>query len=122
MDEELLSAHMVQHILLSVVAPPLILLGAPALPLLYGVPRRFMLHRGVARLFRSAWIRALGRVLAHPAVCWIVAMSVFIGWHTPPMFQLGLRWEGWHAIEHASFLGSGLLFWWPVVQPWPSTL
>jgi putative membrane protein len=120
MDEELLSAHMVQHLLLSVVAAPLILLGAPALPLLYGVPRRFGLHRGVSSPFRSASVRALGRVLAQPTVCWIVAMSVFIGWHTPSLFQLGLRSEGWHAIEHASFLGSGLLFWWPVVQPWPS--
>ena len=48
-------------------------------------------------------------------------MVVFIGWHTPAMFELGLRSEAWHAFEHASFLVSGLLFWWPVVQPWPST-
>ncbi len=121
LDEELLTVHMAQHILLSVVAPPLILLGAPALPLLYGVPRRFMLHVAVVRLLRSVSARALGRVLAQPAVCWSVAIGVLIGWHAPPLFQLGLGSEGWHAIEHASFLGSGLLFWWPVVQPWPST-
>ncbi len=121
LDEELLTVHMAQHILLSVVAPPLILLGAPALPLLYGVPRRFMLHVAVVRLLRSVSARALGRVLARPAVCWSVAIGVFIGWHIPPLFQLGLGSEGWHAIEHTSFLGSGLLFWWPVVQPWPST-
>jgi cytochrome c oxidase assembly factor CtaG len=121
LDEELLSVHMVQHILLSLLAPPLILLGAPALPLLYGIPRLFKLRRGVARLVRSYPVRALGRGWAQPAICWTVAMAVFIGWHLPPLFQLGLRSEGWHAVEHASFLGSGLMFWWPVVQPWPST-
>jgi cytochrome c oxidase assembly factor CtaG len=121
LDEELLSVHMVQHMLLSVVVAPLILLGAPALPLLYAIPGRLMLNGGVARLLRSSSVRALGRVLAHPAICWSVALVVFIGWHTPSMLQLGLHSEGWHAIEHASFLGSGLLFWWPVVQPWPST-
>jgi putative membrane protein len=121
LDEELLSVHMVQHILLSLLAAPLILLGAPALPLLYGIPRLVKLRGGVARLLRSHIVRALARVLAQPAICWSVAMVVFIGWHTPSLFQLGLRSEGWHAVEHASFLGSGLMFWWPVVQPWPST-
>jgi cytochrome c oxidase assembly factor CtaG len=121
LDEELLSIHMVQHMLLSMVAAPLILLGAPALPLLYGVPRRFMLRDGLARLLRSRAVRAFGRVLAQPAIGWSVAIAVFISWHIPPLFQLGLRSEAWHAVEHMSFLGSGLMFWWPVVQPWPST-
>jgi putative membrane protein len=120
LDEELLSVHMAQHLLLSAVAAPLILLGAPALPLLYGVPRRLRLRNGLAWLIRSHAVRALGRVLVRPAICWSVAIATFVGWHTPPLFQLGLRSEGWHAVEHASFFGSGLLFWWPVVQPWPS--
>jgi putative membrane protein len=121
LDEELLSVHMAQHILLSLLAAPLILLGAPALPLLYGLPRLFKLRRGVARLLRSHMVREFGGVCAQPAICWGVATVVFLGWHIPPLFQLGLRSEGWHAIEHGSFLGSGLMFWWPVVQPWPST-
>jgi putative membrane protein len=115
LDEELLSVHMAQHLLLTVVAAPLMLLGAPALPLMYGVPRRF------ARLLRARSCRALERALAQPAICWSVAMVVFIGWHTPALFELGLSSEGWHTVEHLSFLGSGLMFWWPVVQPWPST-
>jgi len=121
LDEELLSVHMVQHILLSLIAAPLILLGAPALPLLYGIPRLFNLRGGVARLLRSCPLRGLRGALAQPAICWSVALVVFIGWHAPPLFQLGLRSEGWHGLEHASFFGSGLMFWWPVVQPWPST-
>ena len=119
-DHALLSAHMVQHILLSAIAAPLIQLGAPALPLLHGLPRRFVL-RGLGPMFRWPPLLALARVLGHPAVCWSVATVVFIGWHTPTMFELGLRSGPWHAVEHASFLGSGLVFWWPVVQPWPST-
>jgi cytochrome c oxidase assembly factor CtaG len=117
-DDELLSMHMVQHLLLSVVAAPLLLLGAPLVPLLHGMP--WTLVGGVATLLRWPPARAVGRTVGHPAVCWSVAMAVFIGWHTPAIFDLALRSERWHAVEHASFLASGLLFWWPVVQPWPS--
>jgi putative membrane protein len=119
-DEELLSVHMVQHLLLSTVAAPLLLIGAPALPLLHGMPRSVVL-RGLAPLIRWPPVRALGRTLGQPAVCWSVPMVVFICWHIPAIFELGLRSEHWHAIEHGSFFASGLLFWWPVVQPWPST-
>lgn len=118
-DHELLFVHMVQHLLLSAVAAPLLLLGAPALPLLHGLPQ-WVVVRAVAPLIRWPPVRALGRSLAQPAVCWSVAMVVFIGWHTPAIFQLALRSERWHVVEHASFLASGCLFWWPVVQPWPS--
>jgi putative membrane protein len=119
-DGELLTVHMVQHLLLSTAAAPLILLGAPALPLLHGIPRS-VVARGLGPLLRWHPVHALGRILGQPAICWSVAMVVFIGWHVPPVFELGLRSEGWHAVEHASFVASGLLFWWPVVQPWPST-
>ena len=115
----LLSAHMVQHILLSLVAAPLVLLAVPALPLLYSVPRS-VASRAMAGLFRSPSAIALARVLGHPAVCWSVAIVVFIGWHTPPLFELGLGSARWHVVEHASFFASGLMFWWPVIQPWPS--
>jgi putative membrane protein len=117
-DHELLSVHMVQHLLLSVVAAPLLLLGAPGVPLLHGVP--WIVLGGLATLLRSPSVRSLSRLLVQPAVCWSVAMAVFIWWHTPAIFDLALRSEYWHAVEHASFLASGLLFWWPVVQPWPS--
>jgi putative membrane protein len=117
-DEELLSVHMVQHLLLSAVAAPLLLLGAPAVPLLHGMP--WIVLRGLATLLRWPPAHALGRMLVRPVVCWSLAMAVFIGWHTPAIFDLALRSARWHAVEHASFLASGLLFWWPVVQPWPS--
>jgi cytochrome c oxidase assembly factor CtaG len=59
-------------------------------------------------------------VLAQPSFCWLAAAGALVGWHVPAAFTFGLHSEAWHAVEHASFLGTGLLFWWPVVQPWPS--
>jgi cytochrome c oxidase assembly factor CtaG len=118
-DDDLLSIHMVQHVLLMAVAPPLILLGAPALPFLHGFPQRFA--RGALGPFlRCPPAQWLGRILTHPAFCWLAAMVALIGWHVPAVFELGLRSGRWHEVEHACFFATGLLFWWPVVQPWPS--
>ena len=47
-------------------------------------------------------------------------MLALIGWHIPAVFELALRWDWLHKLEHISFFGAGLMFWWPVVQPWPS--
>jgi putative membrane protein len=118
-DEELLTVHMVQHLLLMTVGPPLILLGAPVLPLLHGLPRKF-LQSLVGPSFRSPAMQGIGRALSQPAFCWLAAAAALLGWHVPAAFTLGVQSEAWHAVEHACFLGSGFLFWWPVVQPWPS--
>ena len=75
----------------------------------------------IAPLFRCSPIRRLGTVLGHPAVCWMAATGTLVPWHIPAAFTLGMQSETWHAIEHASFLSAGLLFWWPVVQPWPTS-
>jgi cytochrome c oxidase assembly factor CtaG len=118
-DEELLTVHMVQHLLLMTVAPPLILLGAPLMPFLQGLPRTFV-QSVLGPLFQWSPIRWAGRVLSHPAVCWLAAAAALVVWHIPAAFTLGLRSEAWHMLEHGSFLVSGFLFWWPVVQPWPA--
>jgi putative membrane protein len=119
-DDVSLTAHMVQHLLLMSISPPLILLGWPALPLLRGLPQwvgRFI----VGPVSRSEFFKWLAAALTHPVVCWLAAALALIGWHIPSVFQAALRWEWLHELEHASFLATGLLFWWPVVQPWPST-
>jgi putative membrane protein len=118
LDHELLTIHMVQHLLLMALAPPLIWLGAPMKPLIHGLPQRFV-EGPISQLFHSTPAQRVGRTMAQPAVCWLAATATLIGWHIPAVFMLGLRSEAWHAIEQASFLTSGLLFWWPVVQPWP---
>lgn len=120
LHHELLLAHMVQHLVLSLCAAPLILLGAPMVPLRDGIPWRAGRDR-VVRLFQSSPMRALGRRIDDPALCWGVAMLVFVGWHLPSLFELAWRSPRWHLMEEATFFVSGLLFWWPVIQPWPTT-
>src|SRR5882762_6944723 len=114
----LLTVHMIQHLLLMMVAPPLILYGAPYLPLLFGLPREF-LKEGVAPFLASPTLRRLGRLVTHPIFCWSAFIFANIGWHSPPMYELALRSTTWHQIEHLCFLTTALLFWWPIIQPWP---
>lgn len=118
LDEQFLTVHMLQHLLLMTIAPALILLGAPVMPLMHGLPRYFM-RFVLAPLFRRTPVQRLGRLLSQPVFCWIAAAAALVGWHIPAAFTLGLQSESWHGVEHACFLGAGLLFWWPVVRPWP---
>jgi len=115
----LLSAHMVQHLLLMSVVPPLLLLGAPLLPLLRGLPRKFA-RDGVGPFLVWPALRRVAQWLTHPVSCWIIMAITLCAWHVPPAFDLALRSPAWHKAEHACFLGAALLFWWPVVRPFPS--
>ncbi len=119
LDHESLTAHMVQHLLLMTFAAPSILLGKPVKTLIYGMPHRLVQVMG--RLFQSAGVHHVLRALAHPAICWLGAAITLVAWHIPAVFVLGLRSQMWHGIEQASFLATGLLFWWPVLQPSPNS-
>jgi len=112
LDHDMLTAHMVQHLLLMTFAPPLILLGMPRKPLAHGLLQRFL---------RSQPMQQFASVITHPALCWFAAAGTLIVWHIPSVFMLGLRSQMWHGAEQASFLAAGLLFWSPVVRPSAST-
>jgi len=114
-----LTAHMVQHLLLMVVAPPLILLGSPAIPLLRGLPR-WAARDALGPFLNWPLLERLGQALTHPAFCWVAMAVAMLGWHVPAAYELALRSPGWHQVEHACFFITSLLFWWPVIQPWPS--
>lgn len=118
-DEQLLSVHMLQHLLLMTAAPPLLLLGAPVLPLLHGLPK-FAMRAAVGPLLRLPVLQRAGHALANPVFCWLTAAAVLIGWHLPAAFALGLASQPWHHLQHLSFLAAGLIFWWPVIPSWPS--
>ena len=118
LDHESLTAHMVQHLLLMTFAAPSILLGKPVKTLIYGMPHRLVQVMG--RSFQSTGLEQVWSAPTHPVICWLGAASTLVAWHIPAVFVLGLRSQMWHGIEQASFLASGLLFWWPVVQPWRS--
>ena len=115
----LLQAHMLQHILLMMVAPPLLLLGWPGPPLLRGLPWR-MRSGWAGPLLTSPPIRRCLHLLVHPAVAWPLFVIATWVWHAPRLYQLAVLDQGWHEIEHGIFLATSLLFWWPVIQPWPS--
>jgi putative membrane protein len=123
LDHEMLTAHMVQHLLLMTLAPPLILLGMPRRPLALGLLQRFLQAIGL----RSESMQPLANVVTHPALCWFAAAGTLVVWHIPSVFVLGLRSQVWHGAEQASFLVAGLLFWSPVVRPlsnrwkWPES-
>jgi cytochrome c oxidase assembly factor CtaG len=117
--DRLLSAHMVQHILLLTVAPALLLLGEPLLPLLRGLPY-LLRHSLVAPLLRRRSLRAAAHALVHPLAALLFSSVIFWSWHLPALYQLALRVPALHLVEHASFFAAGLVFWYPVVLPWPS--
>jgi len=119
LNDRLLTAHMLQHMLLMMVAPPLILLGAPLIPIVRGLPAVGARKR-VGSFLGWPWIQRIGHAFANP-VSGAVAMglAMFV-WHTPSLYELALRSDSWHEVEHATFFLASLIFWWPVVLPWPS--
>jgi len=115
----LLSVHMVQHLLLIAVAPPLLWLGQPFLPLLRGLPRP-VVKEALSPFLSAPELRRFANALTHPLVCWLAGTAATVFWHLPTFYELGLQSPTWHRVEHASFLFGSLLFWWPVIQVWPS--
>ena len=118
-DDRSLTIHMMQHVLLMSVCPPLILLGWPAPPLLHGLPQS-LARRVLGPVLRLDLVRRAAHAVTNPVVCWLAAASALVAWHLPVVFEAALRFHWLHELEHLSFLAAGLLFWWPVVQPWPS--
>jgi hypothetical protein len=105
--------------LLLMLAPPLIWLGQPILPMLRGFPGG-MLRVGLGPFLASPELRRIGHAITHPVVCWLAMAAAVIFWHTPRWYELGLSSPAWHETEHACFFFGALLFWWPVVRVWPS--
>jgi len=119
LDDLLLQVHMTQHLILMMVAPVLLLAGAPAIPIVRGLPPRIA-KAVVGPLLRSRTVRQIFTWLTDPLVCWGAFVAATWGWHLPATFQLALRSDGWHVVEHACFFTTALMFWYPVIQPWPS--
>jgi len=114
----LLVAHMVQHLVLMLAVPVLLWSSEPELPLLAGLPRT--IRREVAvPLLQSRPVRLLAGKLAEPPVAWLTAVGLVWLWHAPPLYERAIASPLWHAAEHGSFLLAGLVFWWPVIQPYP---
>ena len=104
---ELLTVHMIQHLLLMTLASPLIWLGEPL---------KVFFKKG-QRWWSNA--QRFERWLTQP-VGLFASTAALVGWHIPAAFAVAMESETWHLIALASFLATGLLFWWPVIHPWPS--
>jgi putative copper resistance protein D len=114
-DTTLFSVHMVQHLLLSFVAAPLLILAAPITLLL----------RVASPLARRKWILPVLEsrvvwVVSYPVVAWCLFAAVMWFAHFSPLFDAALEDPGLHRLEHAMFLTTALLFWWPVIGADPS--
>jgi putative membrane protein len=118
-SETLLFMHMAQHFVLMSVAPPLIVLGCPAVPMLRGLPRSIVLGIG-GPLFRSAVAHRTQKLLSQLPFAWLAMNLTYVGWHIPKAYEFALSSEGWHNFEHFCFFTTSVLFWWPILQPWPT--
>ena len=107
-DHYLLLAHMVQHLLLIMLAAPLLLYGTPAWVL--------------EPLTRNRITNTVGYWLTRPVIAYAVANTVFVLWHVPMFYEMALRSQPVHVVEHAMLLGTALLAWWPILgllPQWP---
>ena len=114
-----LTAHMLQHMMLMMVAPPLLLLGEPLIPMVRGMPR-FAAREFAGPFLNWRVAERVGLALTNPVVALLLMGTVMFAWHVPRLYELALRSSSWHEVEHACFFFTSLIFWWPVIQPWPS--
>jgi cytochrome c oxidase assembly factor CtaG len=117
--DAMLSAHMVEHLLLMSIVPPLLLLGLPVVPLLRGLPMIVRCYLA-GPLLRLSSLRSFGRWIVSPIIAWIAMNLTLLLWHIPSAYDFALHHEEWHAFEHLCFLLTSLLFWWCVIRPWPA--
>jgi cytochrome c oxidase assembly factor CtaG len=102
-DHYLFSAHMLQHLFLILVVPPLLLLGIP---------------ESLARkMLQRPFVRRCENLLGRPAIAWPLGIGTFWGWHAPLLYNAALANEPLHIVEHLSFLVTSAIFWWPVLAP-----
>ena len=112
-SEVLFAAHMVQHEILMLVAAPLLVVGAPLAVWSWGLPAA--LHDGVLSRTRSIAASSAWDLLTRPASAWLLHAAALWSWHVPALFTAAVEHSLLHDLQHATFLGTALLFWWSVV-------
>jgi putative membrane protein len=104
-DYYLFSAHMVQHLLLTLVAPPLLIAGTPG----------WMLRPALNRPL----VRSVATWVTRPAHCFVLFNLVLAGWHLPPVYNLAMSHHAVHIVQHLMFIAAAVLMWWPIMSPLP---
>jgi putative membrane protein len=113
MGTQLFSAHMLQHEAMMIVAAPLLVLGRPFAFWLWGLPPAW--RRPVGAAVRTPALQTGWALLTMPLFAWLLHAAVLWLWHVPLLFEAALRSNAVHTLQHVSFLGSALLFWWAVL-------
>ena len=104
-DSYLFSAHMVQHVLLTLIAPPLLIIGSP--------------DWIIRPLLRPDWAFRVARVLTHPVVAFASFNIIFSMWHIPGLYNLSVTNHGVHIVEHLVFMAAAVMMWWPLASNMP---
>lgn len=104
-DNFLFSAHMIQHMLLMLIMPPLLLLGLP--------------EWALSPVLRYRPVLVTGRVLTNPVVAFLIYNVIFAGWHFPQFYNWALEEHNVHIVQHLMFMAAAVIMWWPVVNPSP---
>jgi putative membrane protein len=119
--DKLFWVHMLQHVMLMMVAAPLLVLAAPWLPLWKGLPLGARRELGSWYVRSPGWrgVRRAAQWLATPLVAWILFNVDLCAWHVPALYELTLHHQAVHELEHASFLLLGMVFWIEVLDSPP---
>lgn len=110
---ELFSAHMAQHELMMLVGAPLIVAGRPMATCLWGLPAHWRRH--VALPLQRPAVAGLARMIAAPVTVWTLHGLVIWLWHMPALYELAVRSESVHTLQHAMFVSTSVLFWWGLI-------
>ena len=116
--EDLFFVHMIQHLLLTLVAAPLLLAASPVAAYLWSFPPNLR-HRVAGSLARRGKAGRILRKLTFPKAAIIVYILTMYAWHLPVMYEAAIHNEALHYVEHLMFFGAALLFWWPIAGPAP---
>ena len=116
LGDALFAMHMTQHLLLMMVAAPLIVLGEPVTVTLWALPLRWRRRVGLT-LRRTRWLRTAWRALTLAPIAWTLHVGTLWLWHAPIFYEMALQSELVHEFEHATFFLTALLFWWLLFAP-----
>ena len=115
---DLFFMHMVQHLLLMMIAPPLLQLANPMSRILWAFPRG--VRRRIGGTLNNAGVLRLAiQGVSVPVIAWLIFVVTIWVWHTPATYNAALASESVHVLEHLTMFGAALIFWWPVIGPAP---
>lgn len=115
---DLFFMHMTQHMLLMMVGPPLILLGAPVVPVLRGLPD-VVRYKLAIPLLQMRRVRKALFIVVSPLIAWLFFVFTLWIWHVPSVYNDTIQNEALHLLQHSMFIGAAVFFWWSVIDPVP---